>query len=68
VETTTHKTSLKEYSEAVQSLLSRDCERPGDALLRAHNAHVKALKESGFPDPGAVCQSGKALLLITKTF
>jgi hypothetical protein len=57
-----------EYSDAVQSLCRRDSERFGDALLRAHNAHVKVLKESGFPDRMVGRESGKSLLLIVKKF
>jgi hypothetical protein len=62
--TTKHKTSFKEYSDAVQSLFSGDGEQLGDALLRAHNAHVKMLNESGFP----ARESAKSLLIIIKKF
>jgi hypothetical protein len=68
VESTKRTTSLKEYSDAVQSLFSRGVERLSDALFRVHNAHIKTLRDSGFPDPARVRESGKSLFVIVKNF
>jgi len=68
VVSTKQKNSLKDYSDAVQSLSIRGAERLGDALLRAHNAHVRMLRNSCFPDPSSGYEGGKSMLLIIRKF